>query len=81
MWNCPHVKDTTSHVCVVAKQDGTKDEREVDNSDDAASANQKRMNADPLEVRRCLWDTTVDRAQNMTTLRLLAGIVVDSKNV
>ena len=31
-------------------QDGTKDEREVDNSDDAASANQKRMNADPLEV-------------------------------
>ena len=31
-------------------QDGKKDEREVDNSDDAASANQRRMNADPLEV-------------------------------
>lgn len=31
-------------------EDGTKDEREVDNSDDAALANQKRMNADPLEV-------------------------------
>ena len=31
-------------------EDGTKDEREVDNSDDAASANQRRMNADPLEV-------------------------------
>jgi len=31
-------------------QDGQKNEREVDNSDDAAMANQKRMNADPLEV-------------------------------
>lgn len=31
-------------------EDGKKDEREVDNSDDAASANQRRMNADPLEV-------------------------------
>ncbi|XP_064627626.1 WD and tetratricopeptide repeats protein 1-like [Lineus longissimus] len=31
-------------------EDGSKNEREVDNSDDAASANQKRMNADPLEV-------------------------------
>ena len=31
-------------------QDGQKNEREVDNSDDAALANQKRMNADPLEV-------------------------------
>lgn len=31
-------------------EDGSKDEREVDNSDDAALANQKRMNADPLEV-------------------------------
>lgn len=31
-------------------EDGTKNEREVDNSDDAALANQKRMNADPLEV-------------------------------
>ena len=31
-------------------QDGSKNEREVDNSDDAALANQKRMNADPLEV-------------------------------
>ena len=31
-------------------QNGTKDDREVNNSDDAASANQKRMNADPLEV-------------------------------
>jgi WD and tetratricopeptide repeat-containing protein 1 len=31
-------------------QDGSKNEREVHNSDDAASANQKRMNADPLEV-------------------------------
>ncbi|KAK3097055.1 hypothetical protein FSP39_005944 [Pinctada imbricata] len=32
------------------EEDGHKDEREVDNSDDAALANQKRMNADPLEV-------------------------------
>lgn len=31
-------------------QDGSKNDREVNNSDDAASANQKRMNADPLEV-------------------------------
>ena len=31
-------------------QDGSKNDREVDNSDDAALANQKRMNADPLEV-------------------------------
>ena len=31
-------------------QDGQKNDREVDNSDDAALANQKRMNADPLEV-------------------------------
>ena len=31
-------------------QDGRKNDREVDNSDDAATANQKRMNADPLEV-------------------------------
>lgn len=31
-------------------EDGSKNEREVHNSDDAASANQKRMNADPLEV-------------------------------
>lgn len=31
-------------------EDGSKNEREVNNSDDAASANQKRMNADPLEV-------------------------------
>lgn len=31
-------------------EDGKKNEREVDNSDDAALANQKRMNADPLEV-------------------------------
>lgn len=31
-------------------EDGKKNEREVDNSDDAAMANQKRMNADPLEV-------------------------------
>lgn len=31
-------------------QDGKKNDREVINSDDAASANQKRMNADPLEV-------------------------------
>ncbi|ESO93249.1 hypothetical protein LOTGIDRAFT_189887, partial [Lottia gigantea] len=30
--------------------DGSKNEREIDNSDDAASANQKRMNADPLEI-------------------------------
>lgn len=33
-----------------ALQDGSKNDREVDNSDDAALANQKRMNADPLEV-------------------------------
>ncbi|KAK7108463.1 WD and tetratricopeptide repeats protein 1-like [Littorina saxatilis] len=31
-------------------EDGSKNDREVMNSDDAASANQKRMNADPLEV-------------------------------
>jgi WD and tetratricopeptide repeat-containing protein 1 len=31
-------------------QDGHKDERIVDDSDDAAAANQRRMNADPLEV-------------------------------
>lgn len=31
-------------------EDGKKNDREVINSDDAASANQKRMNADPLEV-------------------------------
>ncbi|KAI0228941.1 WD and tetratricopeptide repeats protein 1 [Lamellibrachia satsuma] len=31
-------------------EDGRKNDREVDNSDDAATANQKRMNADPLEV-------------------------------
>ncbi|XP_064601021.1 WD and tetratricopeptide repeats protein 1-like [Liolophura sinensis] len=31
-------------------EDGSKNDREVDNSDDAAVANQKRMNADPLEV-------------------------------
>lgn len=39
------------NICTcVTSQDGSKDEREVDNSDDAALANQKRMNADPLEV-------------------------------
>ncbi|XP_060570664.1 WD and tetratricopeptide repeats protein 1-like [Ruditapes philippinarum] len=31
-------------------EDGKKNDREIDNSDDAALANQKRMNADPLEV-------------------------------
>lgn len=31
-------------------EDGSKNDREIDNSDDAALANQKRMNADPLEV-------------------------------
>ncbi|XP_054163178.1 WD and tetratricopeptide repeats protein 1-like [Oppia nitens] len=31
-------------------EDGRKDEREVENSGDAAMANQKRMNTDPLEV-------------------------------
>lgn len=31
-------------------EDGVKNERVVDNSHDAAAANQKRMNADPLEV-------------------------------
>lgn len=31
-------------------QDGSKDEREVLNKDDAALANQRRMNADPLEI-------------------------------
>lgn len=31
-------------------QDGQKNDREINNSDDAASANQRRMNADPLEV-------------------------------
>ena len=30
--------------------DGIKDEREVSDSDNAAFANQRRMNADPLEV-------------------------------
>lgn len=37
-------------IVIVQWQDGQKNEREVDNSDDAAMANQKRMNADPLEV-------------------------------
>ena len=32
------------------EKDGRKDEREVENSEDAAMANQKRMNTDPLEV-------------------------------
>ncbi|KAK3786734.1 hypothetical protein RRG08_000942 [Elysia crispata] len=31
-------------------EDGTENDREVNNCDDAAMANQKRMNADPLEV-------------------------------
>lgn len=31
-------------------QDGSKDEREVLDKDDAAFANQRRMNADPLEI-------------------------------
>ncbi|KAH9500217.1 WD and tetratricopeptide repeats containing protein [Bulinus truncatus] len=31
-------------------EDGSENDREVNNSDDAALANQKRMNADPLEV-------------------------------
>lgn len=31
-------------------EDGSENDREVNNSDDAAMANQKRMNADPLEV-------------------------------
>lgn len=31
-------------------QDGSQNDRQVNNSDDAALANQKRMNADPLEV-------------------------------
>lgn len=31
-------------------QDGSKDDREVLNRDDAANANQRRMNADPLEI-------------------------------
>jgi WD and tetratricopeptide repeat-containing protein 1 len=34
----------------LCSQDGKKDERIVDDSDDAAAANQRRMNADPLEV-------------------------------
>ncbi len=34
----------------LTQQDGKKDEREVENSEDAATANQKRMNSDPLEV-------------------------------
>ncbi|XP_074645517.1 WD and tetratricopeptide repeats protein 1-like [Tubulanus polymorphus] len=32
------------------QEDGHVEERAIDNSDDAASANQRRMNADPLEV-------------------------------
>lgn len=31
-------------------QDGSKEDREVVDSEDAAVANQRRMNADPLEV-------------------------------
>lgn len=31
-------------------QDGSKDDREVLDKDDAAFANQRRMNADPLEI-------------------------------
>ena len=38
-------------LCVcVCYQDGQKNERVVDNSDDAAAANQRRMKADPLET-------------------------------
>lgn len=33
-----------------SSKDGSKNDREVNNSDDAAMANQRRMNADPLEV-------------------------------
>ncbi|CAG2122389.1 unnamed protein product [Medioppia subpectinata] len=31
-------------------ENGLKDDREVENSEDAAMANQKRMNTDPLEL-------------------------------
>ena len=31
-------------------QDGSENDRQVNDSDDAATANQKRMNADPLEM-------------------------------
>lgn len=37
------------HKCFCFK-DGSKNDREIIDSDDAASANQKRMNADPFEV-------------------------------
>jgi WD and tetratricopeptide repeat-containing protein 1 len=37
------------HQCFCFK-DGSKNDREVIDLDDAASANQKRMNADPFEV-------------------------------
>ena len=47
---CYASKFSLTECSLCQLQDGTKDEREVDNSDDAASANQKRMNADPLEV-------------------------------
>lgn len=36
--------------CLYVFQDGTKDEREIVNKNDAAYANQRRMNADPLEI-------------------------------
>ena len=46
----------------------------MDNSDDAASANQKRMNADPLEVTRHLcWRGGITRVDCVRVHLLLVG--------
>lgn len=44
-----HFMHTNINYCFPF-QDGSKNDREVIDLDDAASANQKRMNADPFEV-------------------------------
>ena len=37
-------------MLILSAKDGRKDDREIENCEDAATANQKRMNTDPLEV-------------------------------
>lgn len=39
-----------TYVCICVLQDGSVNEREIQNLDDAASANQIRMNSDPFEL-------------------------------
>ena len=45
---CHILNYTINKICI--EQNGLKEEREVENCEDAAQANQKRMNADPLEI-------------------------------